>query len=70
MIGSPLHKAMELAKELSRQQNHLYALLVAIQDRVKEDRITSGLTDLAIDMIRNGQAEPELLQCLHMATTA
>lgn len=70
MLDAALTTAYELAKELSEQQNRLYALIAAIQDRVKGDHITYALADLAIEMIRHGETEPALLQCLAKASKA
>ena len=68
MSNAALSKAYELAKALSEQQNRLYALFVAIQDRAKDAYVTYALASVAIEMIRNGQIEPELLQCLAEAS--
>ena len=68
MSNAALSKAYGLAKALSEQQNRLYTLIVAIQDRAKDDYVTYALASVAIEMIRNGQIEPELLQCLAEAT--
>lgn len=68
MSDAALRKAFELAKALSEQQNNLFTLISAIQDRIKADHTAYQLADMALEMIRDGEVEPALLQCLARAT--
>jgi len=68
MTAAALGQAYELAKALSEQQNKLCTLISAIQDRIKGDHTAYQLADMALEMIRDGETEPALLQCLAAAT--
>lgn len=45
-------------------QTRLFQVIEAIQDRVKDDRITHGLTEVALSMIRDNEIEEQLAEVI------
>jgi hypothetical protein len=54
----------KLAQDLMRlsmdHQTRLFQVVEAIQERVKGDRVTHGLTEVALSMIRDNELEEKL----------
>lgn len=45
---------------LMGHQTRLFQVIEAMQDRVKDDRVTHGLTEVALSMIRDNDIEEQL----------
>lgn len=50
---------------LMSHQTRIFQVIEAMQDRVKDDRVTHGLTEVALSMIRDNDIEEQLCSVLH-----